>query len=110
MCRTSQHLIPNTPANRGNLQLSPLARTRNLTVAPTQIKITEAEYHARRVASQQQIALINCDGLVLFDSFYILYYTGFAFIPTERPIAFLMNTAGQMAMCVLGMETEHAGS
>jgi len=75
-----------------------------------QIKITEAEYRARRVALQQQVTLNNCDGVVLFDSFYILYYTGFAFIPTERPIAFVMNAAGQMALFVPRMETEHAAA
>ena len=28
-------------------------------------------------------------GVVLFDHYYVLYYAGFAFVPTERPIAFV---------------------
>ena len=49
-------------------------------------------------------------GVVLFDHFYILYYTGFAFIPTERPIAFVMNANGERALFVPRLEVEHARS
>jgi Xaa-Pro aminopeptidase len=47
-------------------------------------------------------------GVVLFNSHYILYYTGFAFIPTERPIAFVMNLRGEKALFVPRLEVEHA--
>jgi Xaa-Pro aminopeptidase len=49
-------------------------------------------------------------GAVLFDNYYILYYTGFAFIPTERPVAFVMNAAGERALFVPRLEAEHARS
>lgn len=39
---------------------------------------------------------------------YILYYTGFAFIPTERPVAFVMNASGDTALFVPRLEVEHA--
>ena len=35
------------------------------------------------------------DGLVLFDDQFIFYYSGFAFFPTERPIALLMTRDGE---------------
>lgn len=47
-------------------------------------------------------------GIVLFDRSYILYYTGFAFIPTERPIAFIISTQGERALFVPRLESEHA--
>lgn len=78
-----------------------------MAVVGTEIKISETEYHARREALKAQITALDCTGIVLFDSYYILYYTGFAFIPTERPIAFVMNAAGQTSMFVPRMETEH---
>ena len=46
-------------------------------------------------------------GVALFDSINILYYTGFAFIPTERPIAFVLNADGETAMFVPRLEVEH---
>jgi Xaa-Pro aminopeptidase len=45
---------------------------------------------------------------VLFDRDYIIYYTGFAFIPTERPVAFVMNHKGERGLFVPRMEVEHA--
>lgn len=49
-------------------------------------------------------------GAVLFDNYYILYYSGFAFIPTERPIAFAVNAQGERALFVPRLELEHAQS
>src|SRR5205085_7528100 len=39
---------------------------------------------------------------------YILYLTGFAFAPTERPLAFVMNGRGEKALFVPRLEVEHA--
>ena len=47
-------------------------------------------------------------GVILFDRDYLLYYTGFAFIPTERPMAFVMNAQGERGMFVPRLEVEHA--
>jgi Xaa-Pro aminopeptidase len=57
------------------------------------------------VGHLQAQALTGC---ILFDRDYILYYSGFAFIPTERPIAFLVSTAGETALLVPRLELEHA--
>ncbi|MBI5670827.1 MAG: aminopeptidase P family protein [Chloroflexi bacterium] len=75
----------------------------------TQLKISDNE-HRRRC--QRLIAHLHAeglDGIVLFDSDYILYYTGFRFIPTERPIAFVLNKRGSTALFVPRLELEHAG-
>jgi Xaa-Pro aminopeptidase len=74
----------------------------------TSIKIPVKEYSERTTRFLEFIKGEDLSGVVLFDSFYILYYTGFAFIPTERPIAFVMNSAGERAMFVPRLEVEHA--
>ncbi len=45
---------------------------------------------------------------MLFDNSYVLYYTGFAFIPTERPAALVVNADGERGMFVPRLEREHA--
>jgi len=74
----------------------------------TSISITQSEYQARAAKLLAEIQAQGLSGAVLFDSHYILYYTGFAFIPTERPIAFVMNTKGERGLFVPRLETEHA--
>ena len=76
----------------------------------TEIKISEAEYATRRKRLQALLDELSLSGAVLFDRDYILYYAGFAFIPTERPIAFLLNAEGETAMFVPRLELEHAGA
>lgn len=74
----------------------------------TSIQISQKEYQARTACLLEQVRAQNLSGVVLFDSHYILYYTGFAFIPTERPIAFMMNANGERGLFVPRLETEHA--
>ena len=45
---------------------------------------------------------------MLFDAHHVSYYTGFAFIPTERPIAFALAADGRGGMLVPRLEVEHA--
>jgi Xaa-Pro dipeptidase len=72
--------------------------------------IQSAEYQARADRLLDYLKTQSLSGVVLFDHDYILYYTGFAFIPTERPIAFVMNTHGERALFVPRLEVEHARS
>lgn len=74
----------------------------------TSIKMSVEEYTERTSRLLDFIREEDLSGVVLFDSYYILYYTGFAFIPTERPIAFVMNSAGERAMFVPRLGAEHA--
>jgi Xaa-Pro dipeptidase len=79
-----------------------------MAVSTVQLKIGESEFRLRRERLLESIRAENVTGVVLFDNYYILYYTGFAFIPTERPIGFVMNQAGECAMFVPRLEVEHA--
>ncbi len=74
----------------------------------TQLRISDAEYAARCDALLGHCADAGLDGIVLFDADYIKYYCGFAFIPTERPMAFVMSRRGEKAMFVPRLEVEHA--
>jgi len=76
----------------------------------TSIQITSDEYKSRLARLRSHLKDENLSGVVLFDNFYILYYTGFAFIPTERPIAFAMNAGGETSLFVPRLEVEHARS
>ncbi len=74
------------------------------------INITSTEFQSRAEKLLEHIRVQGLSGVVLFDNYYILYFTGFAFIPTERPIAFVMNAQGDRAMFVPRLEVEHAKS
>ncbi len=74
----------------------------------TSINITPSEFQSRAEKLLEHLRTQELTGAVLFDRFYVLYYTGFAFIPTERPIAFVMNASGEKALFVPRLEVEHA--
>lgn len=74
----------------------------------TSIKISKEEYQTRVDLLHKYLQEEKLSGIVLFDRDYILYYTGFSFIPTERPMAFLMNQKGVKALFVPRLELEHA--
>ena len=76
----------------------------------TQLKISDAEYAQRNERLLEIIAELSLTGLVLFDADYIKYYTGFAFIPTERPMAYAVSKRGERALFVPRLELEHAAS
>ncbi len=79
-----------------------------MSVSITQLKITDVEYRQRCEQLLSHLQAEQLAGVVLFDRDYILYYAGFAFIPTERPMAFVMNNKGERAMFVPRLEVEHA--
>jgi Xaa-Pro dipeptidase len=74
----------------------------------TSIAITPAEHRARCDALLEATVADGLSGVVLFDPYYVLYYAGFAFVPTERPIAFVLATEGTRALVVPRLEVEHA--
>jgi Xaa-Pro aminopeptidase len=73
-----------------------------------QLSPTEFESRADRLLAR--VRDLQLRGIVLFDNFHITYYTGFAFIPTERPICFAMNADGERVLFVPRLEVEHANS
>ena len=74
----------------------------------TSIAISREEHTARVERLCEHLAASSLSGAVLFDPYYVLYYSGFAFIPTERPIAFAVSADGERAMLVPRLEVEHA--
>lgn len=76
----------------------------------TTLKIAPAEFQARTQALLSYVQKHDLAGVVLFDRDYVLYFTGFAFIPTERPLAFVMNRQGKRVLFVPRLELEHAQS
>ncbi len=72
------------------------------------IRIPPAEFAQRAQALQARLAERKLGAAVLFDAHYILYYTGFAFIPTERPVGLVVTAQGKSALFVPRLEAEHA--
>ena len=81
-----------------------------MSITTFSLEITTGE---RKTRAERLLAYIqeqNLSGVVLYDLTYMLYYAGFAFIPTERPMAFVMNASGERALFVPRLEVEHAQS
>ena len=74
----------------------------------TSIAITPEEHRERCDRLLERVRAEDLSGFVLFDPYYVLYYAGFAFAPTERPIAFAVNADGERALVVPRLEVEHA--
>jgi Xaa-Pro dipeptidase len=74
----------------------------------TSIAITPEEHRERCDRLLERVRGENLSGFVLFDPYYVLYYAGFAFAPTERPIALVVGAEGERALVVPRLEVEHA--
>ena len=72
------------------------------------MRIRESEYRDRTTRLAESLRESGLAGAVLFDPAYVLYYVGFAFVPTERPMAFLLSANGEGGMLVPRLEREHA--
>ena len=67
-----------------------------------------AEVQARKERLRERLTREGCAGAVLFAAHSILYFTDWAFIPTERPVACFMDAEGTAALLVPRLEVEHA--
>ncbi len=72
------------------------------------MKIQQGEYERRTKRLAEHVREGGLSGAVLFEPAYVLYYVGFAFVPTERPMAFVLNADGEGGMLVPRLEREHA--
>jgi Xaa-Pro dipeptidase len=72
------------------------------------LAISQGEYEGRTSALATGLRDAGLDGAVLFEPAYVLYYVGFAFVPTERPMAFVLTGDGEGGMLVPRLEREHA--
>jgi Xaa-Pro dipeptidase len=68
--------------------------------------IPATELRARRERLLQHIQSENLTGCVLFDEHYIQYFTSFGFLATERPVAWIANASGDMAVFVPEFEVD----
>ena len=68
--------------------------------------IPAAELAARRETLLQHIRSHALTGYVLFDEAYVQYFTSLSFLATERPVAFVVNASGEMAVFVPEFEVE----
>ena len=72
------------------------------------IQIPREEFETRAEKLCHYLSKESLSGAVLFDNYYVSYFTSFAFIPTERPIAFALSAEGERALFVPRLEVEHA--
>ncbi|HZO35004.1 MAG TPA: Xaa-Pro peptidase family protein [Gaiellaceae bacterium] len=68
--------------------------------------IPAAELASRRDRLLRYAQAQGLDGYVLFDEHYIRYFANLAFLATERPVAFVGNGAGELAVFVPEFEVE----
>ncbi len=68
--------------------------------------IPAAELAERRERLLEHLRGNELTGYVLFGEDYVQYFTGFGFLATERPVAFVGNASGEMAVFVPEFEVE----
>ncbi len=68
--------------------------------------IPAAELAARRETLLHHVRSHSLTGYVLFDESYVQYFTSFGFLATERPVAFIGNASGELAVFVPEFEVE----
>jgi Xaa-Pro dipeptidase len=71
------------------------------------LSLTDQEYRTRRQTLYERTAPKDIDAFVLFDPNNVSYFSRFAFVTTERPMAYLL-TAEKSILFVPRMEVEHA--
>ncbi len=71
--------------------------------------IPVVELEERRERLLEQVRARGASGYVLFDQWYIQYFTGFWFLSNERPIAFAQSAAGESAIFVPEFEVARTG-
>ena len=79
-----------------------------MAVPVKQLRISPEEHKARCETLLEHLQVNGLSGVVLFDNAYVQYYSGFSFIPTERPMAFVMSSKGERGLFVPRLELEHA--
>lgn len=72
-----------------------------------QVRLSDAEYARRRETVLRRLGEQDLQGLVLFGATSVSYLSRFGFIPTERPIAYVL-TPTRSALLVPRLEQEHA--
>ena len=66
------------------------------------------EFGSRVRLFAEQLERLNVPAAVLFDPHRVMYYSGFAFYPTERPVAAIVTQDREVSLFVPRLEREHA--
>lgn len=69
---------------------------------------SQRELHARRARLLEALHPHAIAAICLFSPLRIVYLTGFAFIPTERPLALILSGEGGTTLFIPRLEKEHA--
>ncbi len=72
-------------------------------------RITAPEYKRRTALVLNSMKEKGLDAFIFWNSTSVLYLTGFAFIPTERPVGLIVGKDGKKTIYVPRLEVEHAG-
>jgi Xaa-Pro dipeptidase len=70
------------------------------------VGIPAEELQARRERLLEHVRGLGLTGYALFGADYIRYFTNFNFLATERPVAVVGNTAGELVAFVPRFEIE----
>ncbi|NLE77805.1 MAG: aminopeptidase P family protein [Chloroflexi bacterium] len=65
------------------------------------------EHLARLDAARRMLQDQELDALCLFGTWWIFYFTGFAYQPSERPVCVVVPVEGEAAILVPDLEREH---
>lgn len=71
------------------------------------LEITRQELLDRQERVRAHLGESQLAGMVFFNGTSVFYLTGFAFIPTERPLALVLPVEGRSVMFVPRLEREH---
>lgn len=72
-----------------------------------QLKLSDAEYARHRGKMLARVADRGIAGIVMFGPNNVSYFSRFGFVPTERPMAYVMTPTAS-ALLVPRLEAEHA--
>ncbi len=72
------------------------------------LTLPRAEFDQRRNRILKMLEEKGLKGIVFFRSLSIYWLTGFGFVPTERPVAFILAADGRTTLFVPRLEVEHA--
>ncbi len=71
------------------------------------VKISEKNYEKRIERVRKILSNKNLKGMIFFNTRSIFYLTGFHHIPTERPIALILPSEGNLCLFVPELEVNH---
>ena len=74
------------------------------------LEISAAEYAARRARMVEVLQDRHLDALCIFSPVRVAYLSGFFFAPTERPIALMLTSRGEVTALLPRLEESHFGA